>query len=113
MTTFSTGRQAEAAAAVFLETNGFEILVQNWRTRFCEIDIVAKKQKRIYFVEVKYRQTSSWGGGLEYILPKKLKQMKFAAAMWVSEHGWGGDYCLAAVEVSGREFEITNFIDEL
>ncbi len=117
MTTFNTGRQAEAAAVGYLKTKSFEILAQNWRTRYCEIDIVAqksnKKNKTVYFVEVKYRKTSAFGGGLDYILAKKLKQMRFAAEMWVSENNWNGDYSLAAIEVSGPDFIITQFIDQL
>ncbi len=41
MTTTETGRRAETAAAVYLATHGFAILARNWRTRSCEIDLVA------------------------------------------------------------------------
>lgn len=67
----------------------------------------------MYLVEVKYRASDSWGGGLEYITPKKLDQMRFAAEMWAQANNWTGDYRLAALEVSGSEFEVTTFIDDL
>lgn len=108
-----SGKEAEKIAAQYLEGLGFKILSQNWRTRVCEIDIVAKKSSQIYFVEVKYRLNSGQGTGLDYITPKKLKQMEFAANIWVSENSWPGDYCLAALEVSGDEYKITNFLTEL
>ncbi len=106
------GRTAEDAAAQYLSKLGYEVLDQNWRTRWCEVDIVAKKANEVFFVEVKYRQSDSWGGGLDYITPKKLKQMQFAAEFWASDHKWNGDYHLSAIEVTGCTFQITNFLPD-
>jgi len=105
MSTLDSGRKAETKAVAYLKNRGFKIHAQNWRTRYCEIDIVAEKSKVIYFIEVKYRQSDKWGGGLEYITPKKLKQMQFAAEMWVHEKSWQGDYQLAAVGISDEDIE--------
>lgn len=113
MTSFSTGRQAEIIAARYLVEKGYKIVEQNWRTRYCEIDIIASKDKAVYFVEVKYRQNNTQGGGLEYITASKLQQMTFASELWVHEHEWDDDYRLAAIEVSGAGFEVTNFISDL
>jgi Holliday junction resolvase-like predicted endonuclease len=112
MTNFSHGREAESAAAEYLKKHGYKILVQNWRTRYCEIDIVAQKANCAYFVEVKYRRTSRQGTGLDYITAKKLSQMRFAAEMWVQENRWKGQYRLAAIEVSDPVFTITNFLSD-
>ena len=113
MTTTSTGRQAEQAAADYLKERGYKILDQNWRTRWCEIDVVAEKDSCVYFVEVKYRKSNAWGSGLDYITPAKLKQMRFASELWVSSNNWKGDYSLSAVEVTGVNFEITEFINQI
>lgn len=113
MTNFSHGRAAEAAAIEYLKQNSFKILTQNWRTRYCEIDVVAQKDKVIYFVEVKYRQGDQQGSGLDYITPKKLKQMNLAARFWASDNNWQDDYRLAALEVSGIDYKVTNFLTEL
>jgi putative endonuclease len=113
MTSFDTGRQAETAAAAYLKQQGYAIVAQNWRTRWCEIDIIAQKDRAVYFCEVKYRQTANQGGGLDYITPKKLQQMRISAESWVHLTGWSGEYQLAAVEVSGDEFIITAFIDDI
>ncbi len=112
MTSVSTGRRAEAAAAVYLQADGLTILAQNWRTRWCEIDIVAQKAKTIYFIEVKYRKANWQGTGLEYITPRKLAQMRFAAEFWVQDHSWKGDYSMGAIEVSGLTFDVTNFLPD-
>ena len=113
MTTFDTGRQAEAAAAEYLKKHGFAVVAQNWRTKWCEIDVIAQKDKAVYFCEVKYRLTDRQGGGLDYITPQKLAQMRLAAEGWVHLSGWKGEYQLAAIEVSGPEFEVTNFIEDI
>ena len=106
MTNYSAGHSAEVRAAEYLKQNGFKIIELNWKTRYCEIDIVAEREKAVYFVEVKSRKNSSQGYGLDYITPKKLQQMRFAAEMWVSNHEWKGEYQLAAVGVDGEEITL-------
>ena len=99
MVTTSIGRQAESRVADHLKTRGFEIIDRNWRTKVCEIDIVARKNDVIYFVEVKYRSAKAQGDGLEYIGPKKLNRLIFAGTIWTQKHGWDGDYRLMAASV--------------
>lgn len=114
MSTTSTGRMAEAAAAQFLEQKGCRIIARNWRTRECEIDIVAERAGIIYFCEVKYRATSRHGSGLAYITPKKVRQMRFAAWQWMrAQTQWQQGYCLSAIEVSGPAFRVTAAIADV
>ncbi len=63
------------------------------------MDVVAQKDKCIYFVEVKSRSSLAHGSGLDYITPKKLHSMKRAAESWVAIHDYTGEYCLSAVAV--------------
>lgn len=107
---YTLGHDAEQRVADFLAANGFRILQVNWKTKYCEIDIVAQKHKATYFVEVKSRTSSRQGYGTDYITPKKLKQMEFAANMWVNEHNWQGEYQLAVVSVDGDSI---TFIDDI
>jgi putative endonuclease len=113
MTTFDTGRRAEAVAAEYLQNLGYAVIAQNWRLRSCEIDIVAIMDNVAYCVEVKYRQSNRQGGGLEYITSAKLKQMQFAAAQWVHATKWQREYQLAAIEISGDDYEVTDFVDDI
>jgi putative endonuclease len=100
------GQAGEEAVANYLQANGFEILDQNWKNRWGEIDIVAKKDGVVHFVEVKYRQSSAQGSGFDYITPAKLRQMGFAASMWTQHNRWNGDYVLSAAQVSGADYEV-------
>lgn len=113
MTTFDTGRRAEAVVADYLKRQGCAIVAQNWRTKFCEIDVIAQRGDVVYFCEVKYRKTDRQGAGLDYITPKKLEQMKLAAEAWVHFMKWTGRYELRAIEVSGRDFVITGVVKDL
>ncbi len=110
ITSYKTGHIAESKAAEYLKSQGYKVLTTNWKTRHCEIDIVAQKDAIIHFVEVKYRVRNNQGSGLEYITRTKLKQMRLAAEMWVKENNWRLDYCLSAIELSGTDFRVTNFL---
>lgn len=97
------GDQAENAAAARLQADGYEILDRNWRTKFCEIDIIAKKADRLYFVEVKHRRQSGQGGGIAAITSAKLRQMHFAAEIYLSNVSQrGSDASLAIMTTHGE-----------
>ena len=58
------------------------------------------------FTEVKYRRA---GGGLDAIDKKKLAQMRFAAELYLNQNG-GGAAILAAAEVAGDNYQVTDFL---
>jgi putative endonuclease len=109
--TTTIGQSAEAAVAEHVAQNGYKILERNWKIKVCEIDIVAKKDDVIYFVEVKYRAGEGQGSGFEYIGPKKKRQIGFAARVWCQNNDWEGDYRLLGAEVSGLGFENINITE--
>lgn len=111
MKTTAIGRGAEEAVAKYLEHDGFNILAKNWRTRWCEIDLIATKDKIAYFVEVKYRGGQTQGSGFEYIGPSKLRQLNFAVDFWVSSRNWTGDCRIIGAQVSGLEFEHIEIVE--
>jgi len=81
MTTRQIGDKGEQAAADWLTADGHEIVARNWRTRYCEIDIVSVKGEVLYFTEVKYRKNDDFGDGLAAITPKKQRQEGFWAGV--------------------------------
>ena len=84
MTTRQIGNKGEQAAADWLTARGHEIVARNWRTRYCEIDIVSVKGEVLYFTEVKYRKNDDFGDGLAAITAKKQRQMRFAAELFLA-----------------------------
>lgn len=107
----ATGRAAEDAAAAYLKKNGHKIIAQNWRTRWCEIDIVSQKNGTVYFTEVKYRGSTAWGDGLDYITSKKLQQMNYAAEFWIAGSKGNANYQLLAVSVTGTPPQVTALVE--
>lgn len=107
-----SGNYGEDAVEKYLKTNGYRIIDRNWKTKQCEIDIIAKKDRCVYFVEVKYRFSPDQGEGFDYITPVKLRQMSFAAEYWVAQNKWEGEYCLSAASVSGENYAV-EFIEEI
>ena len=85
MTTRQIGDKGEQAAADWLTARGHEIVARNWRTRYCEIDIVSVKGEVLYFTEVKYRKNDDFGDGLAAITAKKQWQMRFAAELFLAD----------------------------
>jgi putative endonuclease len=106
MKTTVQGNLAEEAVADYLNKSGWKILERNWKNKLCEIDIIVKKAKIIYFIEVKFRQNDYQGDGLEYITPKKLKQLNLGANYWSFENNWTGDFRLLAASVGLESDEI-------
>ena len=70
------GNQGEELAANFLKKNKYKIINRNYRTPYGEIDIIARKNKLIVFVEVK-TLPSGCLETLEHILGK-IKQKRIA-----------------------------------
>lgn len=102
MAVINKGRRAESAVAAYLRTRGYLIICSNWRTRTCEIDLVAYKDKVISFIEVKFRSSTNQGIGFDYITAAKKKQMAYAAELWVAKNNWRGQYLLGGASVSGE-----------
>ena len=101
----AAGRSGEDATVHYLEDHGHKIIVRNWKTKWCEIDIVSQIDNAFYFTEVKYRRD---GSGLDAITPKKLQQMRFAAELFLQDYP-DASAQLAAAAVSNN-YEVTDFL---
>lgn len=85
-TTKQIGDRAETEVANHLVRLGHDIIDRNWKTKYCEIDIISIHKETIYFTEVKYRKHARHGDGLAAITPTKLRQMEFAAKMYQQKY---------------------------
>jgi putative endonuclease len=61
------GNAGEAQAAKFLKKQGYKILERNFKCPFGEVDIIAKKDDVVAFVEVKTRTTDRFGQPMEAV----------------------------------------------
>jgi len=110
VSTKQVGNNAEYLVLTYLKNTGHKLLQKNWRTKFCEVDIITEYNNVIYFTEVKYRKNSDRGSGLEMITNKKLKQMKLAVNIYMSNKS-NAECILAVATVSGIPMKIDDWLE--
>ena len=86
MNTRVIGSLQEDLAISYLEENGFEILNRNFKCKIGEIDVIAKKDNVIRFIEVKYRKGNVAGGAFYAINNKKLIKISKIAEFYIMTH---------------------------
>ena len=80
------GKTGENLAVSELTTRGYAILDRRYRTRFGEIDIVARDGDTIVFVEVKARATAEFGPAAEAVTPLKQRRLASMAVDYLARH---------------------------
>ena len=80
------GTKGENAAVEFLQQNGHQILLRNYKHGKCEIDIISKEEAVIVFTEVKTRSTDYFGYPEEAVDKKKRKKIRRAAEEYMYEN---------------------------
>jgi putative endonuclease len=98
------GQAAEAAAARWLEAQGYVILARNHRTRRGEIDLVCDEAGTLCFVEVRSRSRLDFGGPQESVTQRKARRVVDAATDWALRNGGterATRFDVVAVDLSG------------
>jgi len=73
-----------------LKEEGYFILDKNYRNRYGEIDIIAKKDKCLIFIEVKTRTNLDYGDPLETINKLKVSRIKRLASFYIASKKLSG-----------------------
>jgi putative endonuclease len=84
------GKYGEDLSAKYLKDRGYQIIGRNWRCNFGEIDLIAREDNLIVFVEVKTRNGSGYGHPFEAITSLKVSRLRRLAAQWCAEHQISG-----------------------
>lgn len=79
------GDKAEERAAKYLKDKGYKILKRNYLCPLGEVDIIAKKDGAIVFVEVKQRSSAGFGGAAAAVTKAKQKKVAKAAASFLKQ----------------------------
>ena len=79
-----TGREGEARAAEYLRKKRYDIIGANYRCRFGELDLIAKKRELVIFVEVKLRKNDRFGAAADAVTPAKREKLRKAALSWLA-----------------------------
>lgn len=77
------GDLGEAFAAEFLKSKGFKILETDYRLKIGQVDIIARDEWGIHFVEVKTRSSIKYGRPADAVDQRKLAHISNVAAFYM------------------------------
>jgi len=89
----SLGKMGEDLACAELVQRGYEILERRYRTRYGEIDIIARSAGSLVFVEVKARDGDEFGGGEAAVTVAKQQRIVRMAIDFLSRRGLQDQPC--------------------
>lgn len=101
----SLGKLGEDLACAELARLGYAILARRYRTRFGEIDIVARDGEVTVFVEVKTRAGDEFGGGAAAVTGWKQRRVTQMAVDYLARHKLHDRPCrfdVVVVDVAGE-----------
>lgn len=84
------GAWGEAKAAGYLKAQGYEILERNFSCRSGELDLIALDRETVVFVEVKTRQSLSFGLPCESITETKKRHLRKTIYFYMMLRGFEG-----------------------
>ena len=101
--TLSKGKHGEKLAIQYLNKQGLKLVAQNIRSPYGELDVLMRDKQEWVFIEVRYRQSKHFGGGLESVdYRKQQKLIKTAEHYMQSKHKVRFDSCrFDIIELSG------------
>ncbi len=98
------GSIAEKKAIDFLINKGYSIITTNYQKKVGEIDIIAKKDTYLYFIEVKYRKNINKGYPREAVSLRKQQRIKNTALYYIEENNIDKfDFCFDVIEIIDNE----------
>lgn len=87
-----TGQIGEMIAKEFLEKKGYQIVAQNFRTKYLEIDLICQDGKELIFVEVRTKRGLGFGSPEESLTKRKLRKLWFNAKSYIKINNWEKPY---------------------
>lgn len=80
------GLSGEKGAKNYLSNHEYLILESNWRYKKYEVDIIAKKNNTIIFVEVKTRKNNTFGEPELFVTKQKQRNIIAAANQYMIQN---------------------------
>lgn len=110
------GNTGEQLAAKHLSHLGYQLLDQNFSTRYGEIDLIALDKDVIVFVEVKTRTSDTFGAPEDSITPTKLNKIINTGLLWLQDHpeapeDWRIDVMAVLIDQNKDLLDLHHFIN--
>ncbi len=102
------GNIAEELAVTFLLNSGYQVIEQNFYSRFGEIDIIAIKDDVLHFIEVK--SGLCFESAIQNITPSKISKLIKTIDVYMKKHALHVEYELDAIVVVDGECELIESI---
>jgi putative endonuclease len=100
------GFEKEKEVVKYLKNLNYKILDTNFRTRFGEIDIIAKQDDTIVFIEVKYRKSSFSGTPQEAVTFAQQKKIIKSAVIYIKQYDIKNNIRFDVIAVDDNNIEI-------
>lgn len=94
MSKIDTGKDGEQIAVDYLRKKGYRICETNFRCPFGEIDIIAREEGELVFIEVKTRKSNQLGYPEEAVGMEKQRKLS-RLALWYMQKN-------ASISISAR-----------
>ena len=94
------GKEGEKLAEVYLAERGFQMLHRNWRYGRYEIDLIATRNEKLHFVEVKFRSRNQFGNPEEAVTKKKIRSLLQAIDQFLFLHPKWDDFRLDVLSIT-------------
>ena len=121
------GNFGEKVAANYLKRKGFLILATNYWKKWGELDIIAKYENKVHFIEVKtvsyetkeklkYAVSHGTWRPEEQVHQFKVRQIGKALETWIAENNYEGDWqidVIAVRMVAEEKFATVNYIENI
>lgn len=112
ITSKQLGDRGEQVVVDYLVTAGHEIVARNYKTKLFEVDIVSRKDRALYFTEVKYRGSNDFGAGLDFIDKKKQEKMRLAVEGFMTANPEYADFIpTLAVAAVGKDLKLEEWFE--
>ena len=92
-TRIEQGKWAEDHACRALSRHGYAILERRYRTRYGEIDIIARDRGVVVFIEVKSRRSATCGSPAAGVTASKQRRLLQLASSYLQRRGLGNSPC--------------------
>ena len=98
----------QAIACWFLKQQGYDVLEQNFYTKVGEIDIIAKEDQTLVFVEVKYRKDDKKGYPAQAVDQRKQQKIRKSAMIYLKKNHLSFEQPIRfdVVEILGKKIRV-------
>jgi putative endonuclease len=100
------GFEKEKEVVAYLKRLKYKILDTNFKTHFGEIDIIAKQDDTIVFIEVKYRKSSFSGTPQESVTYSKQQKIIKSSIVYLKQNNIKNNIRFDIVSVLDKDIEL-------